>query len=298
MTLHHIVAFVVALHGYIHLDQKHSGAVKRDKTARAFQNEAYEQEAEVARSNHKSKSSVNGAGNRYAENGAGSSLGNTKSGKSIIYIKDGLIVSQDDASKGPGIAAGGRNGTIINDGRKSIINVKFDATIERGNKNATKGTGNEEQSIKPTPWYMSLTWFLASLSFSATLVVSAIFFSVIAPSQISSGFGLDPISINTHGVSAVMVIIDLLVSACPVRVVHMFYPSMLSFIYLVFGTTFWAVDPNHNAIYPRAFDWNYPGTTGLLVAIALFASALLHVISYGIYRLRLKLYRKIYNETY
>lgn len=85
-----------------------------------------------------------------------------------------------------------------------------------------------------------------------------------------------------------------MINSYPVRLLHVIYPMMFGIMYVLFTVIYWLFDETNNVLYPNILDWNHPGKT-----IAIFLSfifvfiPLLQLIWYGIYQLKLLLFRKM-----
>ena len=95
-----------------------------------------------------------------------------------------------------------------------------------------------------------------------------------------------------------MVVFELLLNAYPVRLLHTLYIAIYVLIYTVFSVFYWMGDHKLNVLY-AILDWNAPLMSALIIAgFILIISPLLQLMVFGIYRLRLWVYRKVYNEEY
>ena len=86
---------------------------------------------------------------------------------------------------------------------------------------------------------------------------------------------------------------DQMFSSIPTRLLHIVYPFIYGFLYIVFSILFWADDHRH-VIYPHVLDWNAPGRSLTFILILSFlVLPLLQLLYFGIYKLRLFLSKNI-----
>eukprot|EP00057_Strongylocentrotus_purpuratus_P000938 XP_001187320.2 PREDICTED: protein rolling stone [Strongylocentrotus purpuratus] len=157
--------------------------------------------------------------------------------------------------------------------------------------NATKSANEESRS---NPWYFKLTWILFNINIAIAPLVSIVYWALLHDYSNDDG-SRDPlgdgVNVNVHGMNSVLIVIDLFVSAHPIRITHIVYVIMYSLVYTVFSLIFWAaggVDPYGNRyIYPIL---NWEDIPGLTCAYLLGLAVVLFVVQclmYTLYRLRL-----------
>lgn len=143
-------------------------------------------------------------------------------------------------------------------------------------------------------WYMKLSWLLADIVQVFSICVTAIYFSAIYPTLNANVSEIELfVDFNVHAVNSVLVLIDLLVCARPVRILHFIYPSVYGMVYVTFSVVVFEV--SGTVIY-NVLDYTqpvYPVVT--VISMALVAIPLLQLAIYGIYRLKDYLFGRIYN---
>ena len=166
---------------------------------------------------------------------------------------------------------------------------------------ATQESQMPKETTVPMKWYMKLSWFLFSISAPMSLLVTVgyyISYSLQLANPLDGA--LTVIDINLHAINSVMVLLELFLGAYPVRILHVIYPIIYGLIYVVFSVFYWTANPEVHVIYRVILDWNEPLipsiSTVLMIVILL---PLFHLLVFGMYRLRLWMYRKIsYNKQY
>ncbi|XP_076448329.1 uncharacterized protein LOC143285034 [Babylonia areolata] len=153
-------------------------------------------------------------------------------------------------------------------------------------------TGDAGESL---PWYVQVYWLLSNVIQDMAITVTIIYFGALY----SASEGVTLMDMNMHGVSSIMIVIDVLVSARPVRLAHALYPVLYGVLYVIFSVIYWSQDHVNNVLYHNVLDWNYPGQTfGVVLGLATVGIPLLQLLHYGIYRLRLSCHHRIYGERY
>ena len=138
-------------------------------------------------------------------------------------------------------------------------------------------------------------WVLGTIIQVFALIVSVVYFGALYQGGGKVWF----YNLNMHAFNSVMIVIDIAVCARPVRILHMLYPLVYGFIYVIFSVVYWSQDPEENVLYENVLDWNKPGvSSGVVIGLTFVGVPLLQIAQFGIYRLRLYLFEKMYNESY
>ena len=93
---------------------------------------------------------------------------------------------------------------------------------------------------------------------------------------------------SIHGVNALYVLCDQMVTGIPVRVVHFYQPFLLAIVYAVFAGGYWAAG-NGNIYEFLHFD-KHPSKVAVCWSGLLSSGIAFHVLMYGLYRFRLFAY--------
>lgn len=117
-----------------------------------------------------------------------------------------------------------------------------------------------------------------------------------------SGEPIRFVNFNVHAINSVIVFLDLAITAQPVRFYHVYQPILYTLVYGLFYIVYWAaggVDPQgHHYIY-KVLDWGRrPGpATGLALGLVFLAVPLIHLLVFGLYKLRLFIYHRVYHPS-
>ena len=137
---------------------------------------------------------------------------------------------------------------------------------------------------------------------SYSLQVTLIYFSAIYPYELKHlnwWFVGSILDINLHGITSIIVLLDNIMSAIPVRILHVIYSIVFGVIYVIFTVIYYSRDPKKNIPYVILLDWNHPGiTVGCLLFIALVVMPAIQLVWFLFHRLKLRVFRKIHGYSY
>ncbi|KAK3593932.1 hypothetical protein CHS0354_011536 [Potamilus streckersoni] len=164
-------------------------------------------------------------------------------------------------------------------GQADVRNVSKDPTID---------SSLSISSSYKLPWYMKLTWFLANVVYVFAIIVTIIYFSAVYPTLGMAGTNIN--DLNMHAFNTLLVMIDALVVARPVRLLHFVDAVIYGLLYCVFSVIYWSADKTRNVLYKNVLDWNQPGIAiGVMAGLAIVVVPLLQFMHFFIFRLRLYL---------
>lgn len=124
-------------------------------------------------------------------------------------------------------------------------------------------------------------------------MVTLVFWAILVP---GSNLGmLTNDNLQLHLVNSILVLLEHVLTAIPVRLLHVIYPIIYGLIYMFFSLFYWVADHSHVMYF--ILDWNKPGPTiGYVILVGFVIMPIIHLIIYGIYRLKMFLFRKLYRE--
>ena len=188
--------------------------------------------------------------------------------------------------------AGFKTGTILNDSHVS----------ENGGNSLSKGSNESQETIESVDaerlhWSMKLSWLLSNIVYVFAILVSVVYFTALFPLiGVTSAFIHD---LNMHAFNSVLIFADSLIVARPFHLLHVIYPIIYGSCYLVFSVIYWNADKEKNVLYPGVLDWNYPTKTAIVVVLlCIIVLPLIQLMHFGIYRVRLLIFRKIYGHEF
>ena len=142
------------------------------------------------------------------------------------------------------------------------------------------------------PWYIKLDWFLFAIVSNISFIVTIVYFVALFP-QLMNIDAAPPLleDLHLHLVNSLVILLELALTAIPIRLLHVLYPFIYGLVYIIFSAVYWAVD-HKNVLYPHVLDWNEPGQTMVVVVILAFVFVpFFQFITFGLYHLRLCLDR-------
>ncbi|XP_070193164.1 protein rolling stone-like isoform X2 [Littorina saxatilis] len=145
-----------------------------------------------------------------------------------------------------------------------------------------------------SPWYLKASWVVYTIASVGSIMVTVLFFGLLFSGSLS------PVSGETHLGNSVYVLLDLCVTAMPVRLLHVIYPAVYALVYCMFTVVYWAAGGTTSSgetfIY-KPLDWNRAQVAVPLVIGAAFVGVpLVHLIFWSLYMLRLTLNRHCCGE--
>ncbi|XP_060073932.1 protein rolling stone-like [Ylistrum balloti] len=138
---------------------------------------------------------------------------------------------------------------------------------------------------------IKLQWLLHIISAGSAQIVTILFWTIAY-----DGSGYTFINLNSHGVNAVFVLIDTLVTRTPTRLLQCIYTSAFGCIYSLFTFVYFlAGGTSHHGnpyIYKPLNYGEKPGTAlAYIVVIASLVAPLLHSMVFFLYRFRVFIHR-------
>ncbi|XP_048252708.1 uncharacterized protein LOC125380963 [Haliotis rufescens] len=188
-----------------------------------------------------------------------------------------------------------RPSTAIKNRRGSDVFSKQDGSPDTNDiLHEDTSNSSESNTSTDTRWRIlkrvtiSISWIFANVVFVFVIVVTAVYYTAICPKDVTCGRYFN---INVHALNTVFIIVDVVISARPVRMCHVVYPFIIGFIYVMFSVFFWASDHTH-VIYRVVLNWNKPGMTAGVLIGASIGIVLLHALHLGIYKLKLYVHKR------
>ena len=166
--------------------------------------------------------------------------------------------------------------------------------MEPGNYGAVDQEHHDASEKDALQCHHKLFWFIYVIAATTGLFITVGFWSVLEGEPDNP---VDANSITKHALNSVFMVIDTSLSAIPVRLLHFAYASLYILIYIVFTVIFWLLGgtgyQGYTYIY-KSLDYDNfePIIVGLMVVSLLAVLPVLHLILFGITKLRDHLHRK------
>ncbi|KAK3102035.1 hypothetical protein FSP39_008269 [Pinctada imbricata] len=141
-------------------------------------------------------------------------------------------------------------------------------------------------------WYLQVNWVLFNVANSSALLVSLLYWGLIyGPNE-----NMTAVNIETHALNSVYVIINVLVTAVPIRLYHFFHGVIYAITYVLFTLIYYLAGGTNEDGKPYVYstiDWRDTGfTVGLSLAVTFVAMPVVHTIFWALYKLRVFLFSK------
>ncbi|XP_046334701.1 protein rolling stone-like [Haliotis rufescens] len=149
------------------------------------------------------------------------------------------------------------------------------------------------------PIVLRLQWIIYNLSCNSAIVVTMSYWSFVAFFSHSELLAT-PMSRVKHTMNTVYVIIDVMITGAPLRVLHMFMTITLGSVYALFNAIYFlndgtVTDSREERHYAYNFmNWNKPVEAVITCVLCVLQAMLAQVILNFLYRLRMWVFSKFY----
>mmetsp|Transcript_21020 Transcript_21020/g.62169 ORF Transcript_21020/g.62169 Transcript_21020/m.62169 type:complete len:271 (-) Transcript_21020:258-1070(-) len=143
---------------------------------------------------------------------------------------------------------------------------------------------DETQKSRRRPWFVVVTQVLQDIILPISFMIFLMYWTLVFSGTIF------PVSIATHGINFLLVVVDQLINRQPLRLLSIIFPAMFSLVYLVFTLIYYAAggtfeDGESPYIY-EALNWENPTVTGTMAfVIVVIVTPLVYLLMVGCYRL-------------
>ncbi|KAK3587109.1 hypothetical protein CHS0354_023562 [Potamilus streckersoni] len=154
----------------------------------------------------------------------------------------------------------------------------------------------DRQTFERMPIALKVQWLLQNLGYNSALVVTASYWSFIVFLD-SSRVLQSEMSRIKHTLNSVYVVVDILISGAPFRVLHLLYTVGLGSVYSLFNAAYFLNDGtilegNHYAY--NLLDWRKPAEAIVTCILCVIMCVFSQIILYQISKLRSLIFSKIY----
>ncbi|XP_066298741.1 protein rolling stone-like [Branchiostoma lanceolatum] len=149
----------------------------------------------------------------------------------------------------------------------SNVVMETGSTIElttTGSRRAETNVSQQSAQTPPLPWYYKICWVLYNVAFSGGIIVTILFWALFG-----RYVGINVGDILFHAVNSVTIVIDVMVSGLPCRLLHFVYPSIFGGVYIIFTAIYWASGGRGLYDYPFIYPvLDYGGNPALAAIVA------------------------------
>lgn len=134
-----------------------------------------------------------------------------------------------------------------------------------------------------------VVWMLFNVASSGCLLVTIIFWTMLYPYMHGlSGYEL-LVNFQLHAVTSIIIVLEHILTAIPVRFLHFVYTLGYGLIYIAFSGILYSVDHRY-VLYKNVLDWSKPGSTAVVCCITAFvALPLLQLVLHVVYWIKVRL---------
>ncbi|CAH0695396.1 unnamed protein product [Spodoptera exigua] len=159
------------------------------------------------------------------------------------------------------------------------------------------------------PWYVKTYWILYNITIPVSFLITVFYWGILKTSANTVNFASNPVlDIMLHGVNSVVMLVELVCSAHPSRLMHVMQPLYFAGAYMLFSVTYFlagGLDPWGNPFIYPVVDWSKPEQTMVVITLTALFLALMHVLTVGIAtgrdaiaKRRLALTTGVYNDAF
>ncbi|XP_036320860.1 protein rolling stone [Rhagoletis pomonella] len=171
------------------------------------------------------------------------------------------------------------------------------ATRWHFNLGGARSVATEARTLKeppPTPKLIKFYWLLHGSSLSLALIITTVYWMFLH-GKMNKPMRYPVMSFITHCLNSVFMLVDFLIVAFPVRIVHALYWMLLPIIYYLFTLVYFLAggrdEYGHPYVYP-ILDWTTPGR-----AVATFAGVFVLYLIYSIILFALSKFKRYFSRT-
>ena len=141
-------------------------------------------------------------------------------------------------------------------------------------------------------WLLVLDWLLFNLAASSAVIITLGYWVFVYWDL--DGTSWLPSDIHLHVVNTVLLLVEVILSAIPMQLLHVIYPMIMGTVYVTFSVVYWATDKDR-VLYPEVLDWNKPDLALPLSCVAIFMVVpTVHTTLWALCKLRNYMYARIY----
>lgn len=155
---------------------------------------------------------------------------------------------------------------------------------------------NLDRHFDRMPLSLKILWVLKNLSYNSAFIVTMSYWAFISFLDHSKLFQTD-LSRLKHTMNSVYVLLDMMISATPFRLLHMLYTMALGSVYSLFNAIYFLNDGTilegrHYAY--NVLNWVKPTEAIVTCTLCIVLAILSQTLLFLLYRLRLWIFSKVY----
>ncbi|XP_026738740.1 protein rolling stone-like isoform X1 [Trichoplusia ni] len=136
------------------------------------------------------------------------------------------------------------------------------------------------------PWYVKTYWILYNITIPVAFLITVFYWGILRTSVNTVNFAPNPVlDVMLHGVNSGVMLVELLCSAHPSRLLHIMQPLYFAGAYMLFSVIYYfagGLDPWGNPFIYPVVDWSKPEQTMVVITLTALFLALMHLLVVGI----------------
>ncbi|XP_041974866.1 protein rolling stone-like [Aricia agestis] len=145
-------------------------------------------------------------------------------------------------------------------------------------------------------WHVRLYWVLYNIAVPVAFLITLFYWAVLRLPGKKMNFAPNPIlDVMLHGVNSGLMLLELVLSKAPSRLLHVMQPLYFAGIYLLFSVTYYlcgGLDPWGNEFIYPVIDWSKPVAALVVVTLTALFLGLMHILTVLVAALRDYLLKK------
>ncbi|CAH0405236.1 unnamed protein product [Chilo suppressalis] len=174
--------------------------------------------------------------------------------------------------------------------------------LETGFSTAISAYAHFKRPIDATfglPWYVKTYWVLYNVTIPVAFLITVFYWGILKTSGKIQKYAPNPVlDVMLHGGNSVAMLMELVLSAHPSRLLHILQPLLFALAYLLFTVAYYfagGLDPWGNAFIYPVIDWSKPQQTVIVVALTALFLTLMHLVVVAIASTRDAICRRFRN---
>lgn len=152
---------------------------------------------------------------------------------------------------------------------------------------------DKEMKTTEMPMIFKIYWSIHNTSMILSLLITLMYWTVIHTPEKP----LDMTNFLTHACNSIFMVIDFVIVAHPIRLMHVVWPLAAGLLYGVFTMIYYYAggeDPDGFHYIYAVIDWSEPAKVLPVVIGIMIFIVLLHTFVFWMYRLRVFVYKKYF----
>lgn len=164
-----------------------------------------------------------------------------------------------------------------------------------------KPQGHSPDATFGLPWYVKTYWVLYNISIPVAFLITVFYWGILKTSPNTVNYAPNPIlDVMLHGVNSAVMVVELVFSAHPSRLMHVMQPLYFAGAYMLFTVIYYfagGVDPWGNPFVYPVVDWSKPEQTMVVITLTALFLALMHLVTVAVATVRDSIAKRCSKDT-